>query len=159
MLAAWSGEAEELLSDEESIERDFSVKRFTNAYIDYPNPFERGDVVTHARSHGDCSVGLVATSQTEWEDFRRRVKDGAYVDQVDASLTVEWLTEDGNFSHEHIPPTLLERRNVDKNAPWCELVTAAQGLLRGTDGLEWFTVCCEEYRKSQGEESFPARNF
>lgn len=150
LLYVWSGEEEERLGDEEFMERHYGSDSFTNAYIDYPNPFERGDVVTLVSLRGEPKkeeIGIVETSQEFWEDFRRRVKGGLYVDQVDASLTVEFLTEDGRFSHEHIPPTHLERFELDKSDPRHEVIEAGRDLLRGKGSLEWFGICMEDYQR------------
>ena len=154
LLNASSVEEEDQLSDEALLRRYYAPNSFTNTYIDYPNPFDQGDLVTFTRARGEPeteSIGIVRTSQEEWEDLRQRIKDGLSVDQFDASLTVEWLKEDGRFSHDHIPPIFLERRETDKSAPWYEVIEAARNLLRGKGSLEWFTMCCDAYKLMSGK--------
>ncbi len=150
LLSVDSDEAEDQLSDEEHLRRSFASDSFTNAYIDYPNPFECGDLVTFVslfEAPGTDNLGIVRESQEEWENFRQRVKEGLEVDQFDASLTVEWLTEDGRFSHEHHAPVFLERREIGKSDPRYEVIAAGRNLLRGRGGLEWFGICMENYQR------------
>ena len=50
-------------------------------------------------------------------ELLERVREGLYVDYSDASLTVEFLCEDGSFSHDHLSPINLERVDVDSIEP------------------------------------------
>lgn len=126
----------------EYVEMIFSPQRFENRYLELPNPFQRGDiirVVSGIRS-GEC--GVVETSQEEWVRFNQRVKDGLVVDYSDACVTVEFLTGQGSFSHEHISPLYLERCRPGKDDPDRGILEAASLILRGECGLDYFMDCC-----------------
>ena len=153
----YSSEAEEGEDDAENMKRYYARDRFTNAYINYPNPFNRGDVVQFVRSWNpeDWRVGLVNTSQNEWVKFQTRIKNGLYVDQSDASLTVEFLQKNARnarFVHEHIPPIFLNCFELIKGDPQYELFEAASWLLRGEGSLDWFTDCYETFREAREKD-------
>lgn len=144
----YSSEAEEGENDAAIMERYYARDRFANAYIEYLNPFERGDAVQYvgSRNPEDWRVGLVNTSQKEWTDFQTRIKNGLYADQSDASLTVEFLHKHGRFFHDHIPLIFLNRCELEKSAPQHELLEAASWLLKVEGSLDWFTDCYETFR-------------
>ena len=95
----------------EELEMLFSPARFENAYMEIPNPFERGDIVSVV---GTDRQGIILTSQAEWEDYKVRMHQMTGKDFIDASITVDFLYEDGEFSHEHINPIFLEKVETDK---------------------------------------------
>lgn len=126
LLLFYSREADEGIDDNTMLSMLYAPDRFTNAFIEYPNPFELGDVVKYARFRGEYEdgVGVIATSQADWKDFRERVKNGLYADQSDAAITVEWLQRDRSFSHSHNPPIFLEKAELDKTQPWYSIIEA-----------------------------------
>lgn len=153
----YSLELEQTVDARTKVEHDYSPKRFTNAYIPYPNPYERGDVVFFAARRGQLRElpGIVETSREEWRKYQERIRSGLNVDQSDASLTVEWLHEDGKIWHSHNAPVFLEKLESEKDKPWHDLVQAASALLKGNGSLDWFLHCYEGYqeavRKNDGE--------
>lgn len=54
----------------------------------------------------------------------------------DASITVEYLTEDGEFYHNHIPLIFVERAELSEGNPQKPLLEATSDLLRGTGALD-----------------------
>lgn len=148
----YSQEMEASQSNKENLEHLYSHKLFTNAYIDYPNPFECGDLVefvhpNEAKTFGD--LGVVNTSQADWAKYSQKVRNGTCYDQSDACITVEWLTEDGRFSHDHNPFIFLERGALRKEMPrpLRELLRAGSEMMRGVGSLEWYVICMENYRE------------
>ena len=95
----------------EELEILFSPARFENAYMEIPNPFEKGDMV---RVVGTDRYGMVRTSQAEWEEYKVRMHQMTGKDFIDASITVDFLCGDGEFSHDHINPIFLEKMDPDK---------------------------------------------
>lgn len=143
LLYYWSDEIER--SDEKELELSFNPQRFENAFLSrMPNPFERGDIV---RITGDKSHGIVESSQEGWKDFLARVEAGLYVDFIDASITVEFIRENGKISHDHIHPIFLERYEPQKEDDDYELLMAASGIYKEKCSLDWFTECYDNYKK------------
>lgn len=101
-------------SDEEHISMSYDLARFENAFIFIPNPFDRGDIV---RSTAEREAhGIVATDLLEWAAFLGRVESGdaKWADFSDASITVDFLQDDGHISHDHINPAFLEKFEPQK---------------------------------------------
>ena len=93
----------EVTNEENAAVVDWGAKRFEWKFIRMPNPFEKGDIVRLTNSE---SIGIVATSQAEWQNFMRQVKDRkSVVDFSDASIVVEFQ----NGCHKHIQPIYLEK--------------------------------------------------
>ena len=148
----YSHEMEASRGDKENLEHLYSHKLFTNAYIDYPNPFECGDLVEFVHPGGQKTfgeMGVVNTSQADWASYSQKVRNSACYDQSDACITVEWLTEDGRFSHSHNPFIFLERGVLRKEMPRAmrELLRAGSEMMRGAGSLEWYGRCVENYRE------------
>lgn len=146
----WSDEIER--SDEEHLSRSYDLKRFENAFIFVPNPFETGDIV---RLTTDCEGhGIVATSQLEWQAFLERVESGRakWADFSDASITVDFLQDDGQISHNHINPAFLEKFEPKKDDMDYDVLTSASAVCQGRCTLDWFTHSLDEYRKQLGEK-------
>lgn len=151
LRSVWSKEADDMKSPE----RRCSPVYFTNAFVEYPFPFERGDIVRYVSRCGvtrGSLPGIVATSQADWAKFLERVRGGLYVDMVDASLTVEWLTEKGSFSHGHVCPIFLEWYEPEKEQPWYALIQAGSELIQGRGSLERYMRCCEAYQDQRKAE-------
>ena len=141
----WSSEIER--SDEEEISMSYDLSRFENAFIYIPNPFERGDIVrltTVREGHG-----IVATSQREWKEFLEWVKTWKKkgVDFSDASITVDFLQDNGKIGHNHINPVFLERFEPQKGDVDYDVLTAAKELHQGECTFDSFLYCLGEYRK------------
>ena len=121
-----------------------SHERFSAAFIHYPHPFRRGDIVTRVlhRNETGTDIGIVATSQEEWGALVERVQNGqAAADEGDARLIVEWLAEDGHFWHSHEMPIFLERYAPEgPESPTYAMLLEASALQAGRGSLELFGV-------------------
>lgn len=144
----WSSEIER--TDAENLDRAFDPVRFENAFIFVPNPFERGDIVRLTTDHK--GHGVVATSQQEWEEFLEQVKTrkANIVDFVDASITVDFLRDDGSISHSHINPVFLEKFEPQKEDLDYDVLTAASAVHQGAS-LDFFVLFLNKYQKQLKE--------
>lgn len=64
-----------------------------------------------AYKYGIGKYGIVATSQTEWKEYLKRVasKKTGFVDFTDASINVDYIDDDRNIRHRYINPIYLEK--------------------------------------------------
>lgn len=159
-------ETDYLLFNKEGIEYFFSSQLndssndtmeecFVNAFVEIPNPFDRGDIV---RFVGEEEYGIVETSQKRWkEDLERHRKNGwkmkltvgednglyeVPLEFGDDRIRVAFLNDDGTFSHRHIHPIDLERYQLRLNE--ChgrdglrdKLLLTASDLYRGEGSLD-----------------------
>lgn len=107
ILKWWSME----LQEEGHAIEDWGEHRFEDKFLDLPNPFQQGDIV-HVM--GKDNVGIVATSQGEYQKFMRHVEERKLpLDFLDWVVEVRLLREEGSCTHRHIPPVYLERTQVD----------------------------------------------
>ena len=109
VLLYFTSEMERDLKEE--LEMLFDPARFENAYMENPNPFEKGDVVHVV---GTDRYGIVLISQTEWEAYKLRMNQVTGKDFIDASITVDFLCQNGEFSHDHVNPIFLEKIEPNK---------------------------------------------
>ena len=133
--------------EEEDAVNEYDVNRFENLFIPWIHPFEEGDIV-YSTDYPSV-YGIVDTSQDSWKDFLERVKNGLYVDYIDASLTVQFLMEDGHFSHNHISPIYLEKVEMDtiKDSDMKELLRQAAWMVQGDMSLDYFCDTYADYLK------------
>lgn len=91
---------------------DWGKNRFEWKCIRMPNPFNEGDRVQIV---GTQRIGVVATSQIEWNVFWCRVaQQNLVVDYSDASIVVDYSTDEVPYAHDHIEPIYLERLDNTK---------------------------------------------
>lgn len=138
--------ANELRDDKEVISLLYDLNRFENAFIFMSNPFELGDIVKETESG---EVGIVETSQAEWNDFNEKIRSGklAGCDFSDACITVEFLCYSGTFSHNHVNPAFLEKYEPKKGDDDYDILTMGSELCKGNGSLDWFTYVYDDYRK------------
>lgn len=100
----WSTEMS--IEDEEVVD-EYKLDRFEFKFVNIPFPsgFTKGIPVKHIPTG---RYGVIASGSEDWEEFIQRVNSGLYVDYSDMCITVEFLTEDGGWSHNHINPILLD---------------------------------------------------
>lgn len=107
--------------------------RFENAYLDLPNPFERGDIVRvvgedwyfwHVEDH---EVGIVATPQEQW---KRIYDSGESSDYTEVNVIVNFAAEDGGFWHEHINQLFLEKCPIPEGEEGERLLALREIMLR-----------------------------
>ena len=139
----------EMTPEEMKTVDEFDIDRFENQFIPWPNPFDTGDIV-RVISENEESIGIVNTGKDDYNELLERVREGLYVDYSDASLTVEFLCEDGSFSHDHPSPINLERVDVDSIEPVGkrDLLKYASDLVKGEGSLDYVMILYDSYRKS-----------
>ena len=147
----WSSEVER--SDKENIRRSYDHALFKNAFIRVPNPFERGDIVRFARDGKEH--GIVATSQTEWKEFLERVESGKaqWADFYDASITVDFLQNDGHMMHSHINPVYLEKFEPQKEDADYDVLLSASSIQQGEGTLDFFLMYLNKYQERLKEKA------
>lgn len=120
---------------------------FEEAYIPVLNPFEYGDIV---RVIGDDRPAVVVTSQKDWNGHLERLaQNGMPMNYGTNSLTVEFLYDDGEFSHDH--PDILSLEKLEQwedGAEW-NLLTSISGLMKGTG---WIGTALAHYRANKLEK-------
>lgn len=128
----------EMPAEETDRVEDWGAERFEEKYIDAPNPFNCGDVVCLI---GDESAwGIVETSKAEWEAYKQEIAVRSLpVDFSDASITVSFLNAEGGFTHSHVCPLFLEKREASTDTPCGLLLNTASDLLKGKGTLEAFS--------------------
>ena len=131
-------------SDEKKLDIIFNPRRFENAYVDIPNPFEAGDIV---RLTTDGGQGIVMTSQKEWKEYNEKMKATNCADFSDVNIIVDLLLEDGHIVHNHINPIFLEKYDPTEDEIDYDLLRAGSGIYTGRCGLDWFTECYDSYKK------------
>lgn len=121
---------------------------FEEAYIPVLNPFEYGDIVCII---GDSRPAVVVTSQKDWNGHLERLaQNGMPMNYGTNSLTVEFLYDDGEFSHDH--PDILSLEKVghwEDEAEW-NLLQSISGLMKGTG---WIGMVLAHYRANKLEKS------
>lgn len=146
MFLCWS---HEITQEEWERMELWNAARFEERFVSLPNPFRRGDVVCWVNTPEE--VGVVETSQEEWQDIQAKKRDF-----ISASVEVEWLKEDGKFTRGQVQPIHLERATLDKTDGRKPLLEAAGRLLRGEGTLDELFRARERYlahvKKQGGEE-------
>lgn len=145
----WSRWSEETTPEERDRAENRGSARFEERFLFLPNPFELGDIV--CMTGCPDQVGVVETSQESWKKFLERVRTTSRgEDFCDASITVEFLTEDGAFSHDHIPPIFLERDELSEADARKPLLKAASRLIRGAGALDELFRARKSYLAAAG---------
>ena len=146
LLRFWNSELQPKTKDD--IARHFDTSLFENAYVDLPNPFERGDIVeviTDGAGRG-AYHGVIDTSQDEWEEYRKRVDNLPEVDFFDSGITIQILFEDRQIGHTHIPPTILRPYTPPDDDPDKEMLELMSTIMSGKGSLEHFLMVYEQER-------------
>lgn len=92
----------------------FDNKRFDEAIIEIPNPFERGDIVKYKRTDGQEVFGIVEEDREKWkkrlvQHLARVNKGDTCVDFSDLFIGVAFLSGDGTFAFlDGVTPLELE---------------------------------------------------
>lgn len=128
---------------------DWGARRFEDRFVALPNPFQRGDLV-HLAEEPD-TWGVVETSREEWARTVDAAQNGSQVmDFCDGALQVEFLTEEGTFTQEHIAPIALEFLVPPADDPRQTVLQTASGLLTGKCSLDFFLTAYCDYRRPAG---------
>lgn len=136
----------------------FDNKRFDEALIEIPNPFERGDIVKYKRADGQEVFGIVEEDRGKWKkclaQHLARVKEGdASVDFSDLFIGVAFLCEDGTFEFsDSVTPLELERYQPTEedwvNGSIDTLLVCARDIYCGKGYLSMLFEILEKYRES-----------
>ena len=153
----WSEEMPETEKDKVD---EFRRERFESHFVKMPVPdyFQKGIPVRYLPTG---EYGILAMGAEEWNSFLEEVERGLYVDYVDVSLPVVFLTKEGCWSHEHINPLLLEvgmpsAKVSDRKgfAMECALEALSDYWSEGADGQEEIVLRkCREYAEICREKS------
>ena len=150
-------EEEKLNKARDVIENTYSNKLFYNSFVAMPFPFELGDYVKLAdgaegetESKRDYLVGIVSVSRENYERFLERAKT-IYVDYSDAQVTTTFIEKDGSLTHNHIPPILLEKVDIDESEDWFDLAQNARWMIMGEGALDFFTYAYDKYKEKYGK--------
>ena len=145
----WSREVER--DDKETQRLIFDARRFENAFIAVPNPFEKGDIVMglHNGAHG-----IINTSRAENEEYTEKVKSGKIgcADFFDSGITVDFVTESDGLSHNHISPAFLEKYEPREGDEDYDLLTTASAVYMGECTLDFFTHYYDDYKEKHGKK-------
>ena len=126
---------------------------YENDYVTIPHPFRSGDLVYVIGDEKLAGVFCSCKDDKDFDDWdkkeRGKLKD--CVDWSDSGGTrVEFLYQDGSFSHEHPSAYDLEYARLpdEKDNPYNNALQIASELIRGTNSsIECLQIYCEEYAK------------
>lgn len=141
--------------DKETLFLTYDHSRFENAFYSVPDPFEKGDIVSViANDFAASGRGIVVTSREKYDKLCGRVKRGELnsADYSDVAITVDLLTERGEFSHNHINPAFLEKYKPQEDDDDYYLLLAASELSGSGGSLEWFLDRYEDYKKKHSKK-------
>ena len=149
-------------ADETEFESIFEKGR----YVSVPHPFRRGDIVAaygyapvfSPHEHkGEYSLGVMRSfyDNAAWQDWDTDVKTRLcdFTDFSDVATTVEFLQDDGSFSHNHPNPMELEFASdvqgaLPKDSLRTTLLEVASELLRGEGSIELYEMYKKSYASS-----------
>lgn len=153
------GEAVCLWNSEEM--SDYDNKRFDEAIIEIPNPFERGDIVRCKGADGQEYLGIVEGGREEWQKrlawHLDLVKNGdTCVNFQDLYISVAFLGEDGTFDFSDSTLPLDLERYEPKEEDWTNgsadtLLRCAEDIYCGGGYLSTFFDMLKRYRQSSGK--------
>ena len=106
--------------------------RIENAYVEMPNPFDKGDIVKLTTNDWH---GIVVTSQAKWK--RLKSKETIIVD----------IVYNGYIYQKNINPVLLEKYEPAKNDIDRDLLLAGSGIYTGRCSLSLFTEYYDIYKE------------
>ena len=137
----------------EEIEADFDTRLFTNAFVVLPNPFEIGDIVRCIPSgqYPEGRTGVVAISQQNWKRYLELAQGNPACNFFDSTTTIDFINDNGEVYHDHVPTTVLEPYKPGKDDPDGELLDAMSHLLRRGAGLEWFLIAYNRRKNGPGK--------
>lgn len=135
-------------------------RRFDNAIIEIPNPFQRGDIVKCKGTDGRECFGIVEEEREEWEkrlaQHLERVKEGdTCIDFHDLFIGVAFLREDGTFafSDSTIPLDLERYQPVEEdwsNGSADTLLVCARDIYCDKGYLSTMFEILDRYRRTEG---------
>ncbi len=131
---------------------DMLHERFENAFVEIPNPFDRGDIV---KIVDEEEYGIVETRNKRWQEDldRYRQQNWKEIEFGDDRIRVVFLDKDGTFGHRHIQPMDMERykpqitQDDRSDNPRDNLLLTASDLYLGEGSLEQLYFDTVKYRE------------
>ena len=136
-------------------------------YVSVPHPFRKGDIVAAfgfasvfaPKIHeGEYSLGIMRSfeSDTDWQNWDEKTKTRLmdFTDFSDVSTTVEFLKDDGTFSHDHPNPIQLEFASdipdaLTKDSLRTKHLETSAELLKGDGSLELYEMTKRAFNKNR----------
>ena len=143
--------------DEEALREKYNYERFEDKYISFRHPFRQGDIVRNI-ANGERGVVRSFADDADWEEYDawQKKESPLHSDFGDAQVVVELLFPNGEFSHVHIEPWLLEydemqsvewRDISDRGDLEGEALILAGQLIKGEGSIEELQMVTEILRK------------
>lgn len=122
-------------------------KRFENAYIEIPFPFQDGDFVT-IKNHRFLKDKICVVERSR---NIKKYKVSKWDDYSDVTMNVAYIYGDAEFGSASPNPVDVEYAELTGKEAEVKLLQYAQHLLQGYAGLGDLQAACEEYcRKKKG---------
>lgn len=129
-------------------------RSFEGAYVSVPHPFRSGDLVAviGGAAH-DVGVFASCIDDADWERQEARLcgmgAGGADATDI-AGTRVEFLGDDGRFTHDHPDARFLEYAGLPDGDPRKPALEVAAELLRGKNcSIEVLQLRCDEYARTR----------
>lgn len=143
--------------DEDELREKYNYERFEDKYISFRHPFRQGDIVRNI-ANGERGVVRSFADDADWEEYDawQKKESPLHSDFGDAQVVVELLFPNGEFSHVHIEPWLLEydemqsvewRDISDRGDLEGEALILAGQLIKGEGSIEELQMVTEILRK------------
>lgn len=143
--------------DEEALREKYNYERFEDKYISFRHPFRQGDIVKNI-ANGERGIVRSFVDDADWEEYDawQKKESPLHSDFGDAQVVVEILFPNGEFSHVHIEPWLLEydemqsvewRDASDRGDLEGEALILAGQLIKGEGSIEELQMVTENLRK------------
>ena len=143
LMNIWSSEVSDKVIED-------GKDRFEEAYVSFPLPFKRGDIVRHIETG---RVGVVALPKNEQErkEWEKHFTQNGHIDLdwTSVMINVEFLYNDAAFDHDHVFPFDLELANLSDDDRRKEVLLYASQLMQGNGSIQCFQMACEEYCKQK----------
>ncbi len=138
----------------------FDNRRFDNAIIEIPNPFQRGDIVKYKGIDGREYFGIVEEEREEWEKRLAKhlqcVEEGdTCIDFHDLFIGVAFLCEDGTFAFSDSTMPLDLERYQPTEEDWTNgsidtILLCARDIYCDKGYLSTMFEILDRYRKTKG---------
>lgn len=130
---------------------DYKNLQLNERYIGLRHPYYKGTLV---KAVGKELYGISNDYKDADEQKKgiEKIKESGAADFVDDAVTIEFLMEDGHFSHDHVNPAYLEIvKEEELPDDIQELFKTASALIKGEGFLEMFQFHEEKYRENNEE--------
>ena len=128
------------------------IGKFAFPFIEFPNPFQNGDIVTSVTNDSRI-LGIVKTTKEAYKHRQEAVKnDKTLSEYEDEEIEVSWLGIDGEFYTEDAHPLYLEKVNdiASDNyiaRAYFDVIKHASQIRNGLCDMEDFIRTYESYKE------------